>query len=97
MSKKTYVQADIILPQEYTEIKGNLFIALKRDQLFPCTEQCHAKGFFANKICSGYCFRWKNSDDIIFKRAAEPHGDYVVVETAYGAACREGREVKPRR
>lgn len=90
---KTYVQADVILPMEYTEIKGNLFIAIKQDGLSPCTDQCHAKGFFGNKICTGYCFRWKNGDDIVFKRANEPTTDYVVVETAYGRTCREGKEI----
>lgn len=90
---KTYVQAELILPMEYTEIKGNLFIAVKKDTLSSCVDQCHAKGFFGNKICSGYCYRWKNGDDIVFKRAAEPTTDYKVVETAYGRTCREGHEL----
>lgn len=90
---KTYVQSDVIRPMEYTEFRGKLYIAVRRDGLFSCSEQCHANGN-GSKFCTGFCTRWKNGDSVVFKRVAEPTTDYVVVETEYAKTCRLGEPEK---
>lgn len=85
---KTYKQAHKILPGEFTEIHGELYMAVLKDGLSGCVDQCDAIGFSSAGNCSGYCYRWKDCEHIVFKKVDEPLGDYTVVETPFGTACR---------
>lgn len=78
---KKYIKRNEIHPGEYTEISECLYIAVKRDRSKPCLEQCYCTGFFGRRYCNGFCFRWDNEADIVFKEAGTPKGDYTVVVT----------------
>ena len=78
---KSYIQRNEIHPGEYTEISGCLYIAVQRNRKKPCLEQCDCKGSFGTRYCNGYCFRWDNDCEVVFKDAEAPKGDYEVVVT----------------
>lgn len=77
---KQYLQSETISPGEYTEADGVLYLAVKGNKSITCLAQCECKGF-GRRYCTGLCYRWKN-DDIVFKMAKEPKGDYSVVVTS---------------
>lgn len=84
---KHYVQSNTIMPGQYTEINGDLFMAVPRERTDGCSG-CQALNRHSLTSCSGYCFRWANGREISFVKAKEPDGDYNCVETSYGRNCR---------
>jgi hypothetical protein len=81
-----------ILPGQVTEFRGEYFEAQKRSKLIPCRAQCDCRLpiYAQNKAaCSGFCYRWNNGDEIVFKKVEKVADDDCLIETEFMKACRE--------
>ena len=82
-----------ILPGQITQFRGEYYEAQKRMTSVPCRAQCDCRlpEYCDNKLnCSGFCYRWNNGDEIVFKKLDEvPSDECVIVETEFMSACRE--------
>lgn len=56
-----------IEPGELTERRGAIYVATRRNRQRPCIEQCDLRGIADHAHCDGYCWRWANGDDIVFR------------------------------
>lgn len=56
-----------IEPGELTERRGAIYVATRRKRQRPCIEQCDLRGISLHAHCDGYCWRWANGDDIVFR------------------------------
>lgn len=56
-----------IEPGELTERRGAIYVATRRNRQRPCLEQCDLRGISNHAYCDGYCWRWANGDDIVFR------------------------------
>lgn len=56
-----------IEPGELTERRGAIYMAARRNRQRPCIEQCDLRGIALHNHCDGYCWRWDNGDDIVFR------------------------------
>lgn len=56
-----------IEPGELTERRGAIYVATRRNRQRPCIEQCNLRGIANHAYCDGYCWRWANGDDIVFR------------------------------
>lgn len=56
-----------IEPGELTERRGAIYVATRRNRQRPCIEQCDLRGIALHAQCDGYCWRWANGDDIVFR------------------------------
>lgn len=52
---------------ELTERRGAIYVATGRNRQRPCIEQCDLRGIANHAHCDGYCWRWDNCDDIVFR------------------------------
>lgn len=86
--KKTYKTKSFILPGEHTELNDIIFTAVERKKDIPCIEQCDAI-LSRNAHCSGFCTRWANCADIVFKKTAVVPENIEIIETKYAAECRK--------
>ncbi len=70
-----------------------LYRAENKAPHLPCVAQCdcHMPEWTDSSYgCSGFCYRWANGDDIVFKRVnAFVSHDLTIIETPFAAACRE--------
>ena len=85
---KTYKTKSLILPGEHTELNDIIFTAVERKRDIPCIEQCDAV-LERNAYCSGFCTRWSNCGDIVFKKMAVVPDNIELVETKFAY---EGRK-----
>lgn len=53
-----------IEPGELTATRDKVYLAATLIHGKPCSEQC---AMFAGGRCSGYCYRWDNGDDVVFR------------------------------
>lgn len=56
-----------IEPGELTERRCAIYVATRRNRQRPCIEQCDLRGISNHAHCDGYCWRWANGDDIVFR------------------------------
>lgn len=88
---------DNIIPGQTTKFRGLLYRAEKKAPRIPCRMQCDCRlpDYTENNFnCSGFCYRWANGDNIVFRRIDElPLGECVIVETKFARACRVHGEV----
>ena len=56
-----------IEPGELTERRGAIYMAARRNRQRPCVDQCDLRGIALHNHCDGYCWRWDNGDDIVFR------------------------------
>lgn len=93
----SYIQSKEIKPGQFTEHDGYIFVAVAKSKRMPCRYQCDCKARLASEDsmrCSGYCYRFTNFNDIVFKKVKtiESVGEdeeITLVETQFGKACRE--------
>ena len=52
-------------PCDIVVILDDVYRVEPRIQGRPCSEQCHLHN---GETCRGYCWRWDNADDIVFRR-----------------------------
>lgn len=90
---RNYIQSNVCMPGQYTEINGDLFMAVPYEWPDGCG-RCQAFNKHSPTACSGYCYRWANGSKICFVKAKEPDGDYDCVETGYGRNCRNMKAKK---
>lgn len=88
---KSYIQQEAIQPGQLTEIRDVLMKAKAITPGMRCSSQCRCYNA-VTECCNGYCYRWSNYKDIVFVYAAEPQGDYEVVETTFAANARLAAE-----
>lgn len=69
-----------IEPGELTERRGAIYVATRRNRQRPCIEQCDLRGISNHAYCDGYCWRWTNGDDIVF-RYQKPVAVLTVADT----------------
>ena len=91
-----YNQQQSILPGQVTVFRGVLYKAVKKQPNAPCVAQCDCRmpDFTDAYGCSGFCYRWANGDDLVFRSVREADltiNDCVLVETKFMASCRTWR------
>ena len=76
---------------DYVYHLNNIYKVKHKDPRKHCSFQCCLYNEDQNR-CDGFCFRWKNCDNIVFEKCQsdEEHWhDIVVKETPYQKVCRE--------
>ena len=79
-----------IMPGQITVHRDYIYRAEKRSKFFPCIDQCECSmpHFSTATGCSGYCHRWSNGGEIVFKRLDAVPDNEIIVETGFGRMCR---------
>ena len=86
-----FTQQQNIIPGQITEFRGVFYRAEQRLRKSPCIIQCDCRmPDWANESCgcSGFCYRWANGDNIVFRQVDNPPDDANVVETRFAHTCR---------
>ena len=88
-----FITSQAIIPGQLTMFRDVLYRAENKAPHLPCVAQCdcHMPEWADSSYgCSGFCYRWANGDDIVFKRVnAFVSHDLTIIETPFAAACRE--------
>jgi len=86
---KHYITSDTLNVGDYTEYKGDIYIAEKAPKGKPCITKCQA---LRGDRCTGVCLRFRNFKDFVLKKA-RPYEDCItIVETQFAKSCREMME-----
>lgn len=88
-----YKNAIVLNVGDIVHHHGDMLRVLRKKPHIPCHYQC---GLFdaEEERCSGFCWRWKNFDDIVFKKASDFRigDDIVITETEFQEQCRRDEE-----
>ena len=88
---KIYKQSNTLKKGDIVETKFRLFKAEPLQEGKKCHLQCDLFNIGTSR-CNGFCYRWDNMKDFVFKETSEPVGDYVVIETPLASyAKNEGK------
>lgn len=75
----TLTEGDIV---EYG-VDSILFKAVIMDESLPCTSQCAMAGIKDHAFCAGFCYRWENGENFVFKEAeVDGKKNVTVTETS---------------
>lgn len=93
-----YNQQQSIIPGQVTKFRDEFFRAELKAHHVPCFAQCDCRmpDFTDAYGCSGFCYRWANGDDLVFRSVREADltiNDCVLVETKFMASCRKHGEL----
>lgn len=97
MTMTNYVIQENILPGQYTYLRNEIFMAEPRVKHSDCVLTCQAKTF--PKVCehptpcTGFCHRWRNGNEILFRKVDETvEKPPYLVETHFMASARRFNE-----
>ena len=80
---KKYKTSDTLTEGDIVEygVGCDLFKAVLFDKTKPCMKQCDMAGVKWHKHCTGFCFRWDNGDDFVFKSMEVDPKNVTVTQT----------------
>lgn len=88
-----FITQQAIIPGQLTMFRDVLYRAENKAHHLPCVAQCDChmpEWADSSNGCSGFCYRWANGDEIVFRRVnASISHDLSIIETPFAAACRE--------
>lgn len=80
----TLTEGDIVeYEQNKTWDDGSMlyFKAVQMDKTKPCIKQCDMAGMKWHSHCTGFCYRWENGDDFVFKSIEVDPKNVTVTQT----------------
>ena len=90
IDEERFIVQNDILPGQVTMLGIDLYMAEKRRPHVPCIQQCDLRNRDGMTRCRGFCFRWSNSDEIVFRHIEEWElkKEQKIVETEFARSCR---------